>query len=97
MIIVTNITIAEHQWQMPMSLPVYCNLGLQIPKLLVCLTSRLCRPSQCVQCIKLRTLVVPGELLLGRFGEEMCVVVVPASVSNTEAKLRHSHMVETVT
>jgi hypothetical protein len=81
---------------MPMPLSVYRSLGLQIPKLLVYLTSRLCVPSQCVQRMELRKLIVPGELLLRIFGEEIRSVVVPASVSNTEAKFKHSHKVERV-
>ena len=48
------------------------------------------------ECMKLRTLVVPGELLLRRFGDEIRSVIVPASVSNTEAKFKHSYKVETV-
>ena len=47
-----------------------------------------------MQYIKLRTLVAPGELLFRRFGDEIGSVVVPASVSNTEAKFKHSHKVE---
>jgi hypothetical protein len=44
--------------------------------------------------MKLRTLAVPEELLLRRFGEEILSVVVPASVSNTEANFKHSQKVE---
>ena len=68
----------------------YCSLCLQIPKLLVCLTSRLCSPSQFLKCMKLQMLAVPGELLLRRFGEEIRSVVVPAF-----AILKHNYSLYT--